>query len=91
MLAQVKGKTYSIEEFLGPLPPEKRLLAKTEGGKNRLYQCVIYLCPGDYHRFHSPTDWNVKARRHFTGNLMLTHFFVCTFISNLILDNTFIP
>ncbi|KAM3180514.1 hypothetical protein ACTXT7_016139 [Hymenolepis weldensis] len=70
MLAQVKGKTYSIEEFLGPLPLEKRLLAKTESGKNRLYQCVVYLCPGDYHRFHSPTDWNVKARRHFTGKLL---------------------
>nr|CDS26949.1 phosphatidylserine decarboxylase [Hymenolepis microstoma] len=70
MLAQVKGKTYGIEEFLGPLLPEKHLRAKAEGTESRLYQCVIYLCPGDYHRFHSPTDWIVKVRRHFTGKLL---------------------
>jgi len=34
---------------------------------NRMYQCIIYLAPGDYHRFHSPTDWTVYARRHFPG------------------------
>lgn len=34
---------------------------------NELYHCVIYLAPGDYHRFHSPTDWTVCHRRHFPG------------------------
>lgn len=33
-----------------------------------LYYCVIYLKPGDYHRIHSPVDWNVLVRRHFSGN-----------------------
>ncbi|XP_060048761.1 phosphatidylserine decarboxylase proenzyme, mitochondrial isoform X2 [Erinaceus europaeus] len=37
---------------------------------NELYQCVIYLAPGDYHCFHSPTDWTVAHRRHFPGSLM---------------------
>ena len=32
-----------------------------------LYHCVIYLSPGDYHRFHSPTEWKIKYRRHFPG------------------------
>ena len=35
-----------------------------------MYQCVIYLAPGDYHRFHSPTTWTPELRRHFTGELL---------------------
>ncbi|XP_074644016.1 phosphatidylserine decarboxylase proenzyme, mitochondrial-like isoform X1 [Tubulanus polymorphus] len=38
--------------------------------ENELYHCVIYLAPGDYHRFHSPTEWNVCYRRHFPGELL---------------------
>lgn len=34
-----------------------------------LYYCVVYLAPGDYHRFHSPVSWVVEARRHFAGEL----------------------
>lgn len=30
---------------------------------------VIYLAPGDYHHYHSPTDWLIKIRRHFPGQL----------------------
>lgn len=37
--------------------------------KSALYYCVIYLAPGDYHRFHSPTSWVVEKRRHFAGEL----------------------
>ncbi|CRG89447.1 hypothetical protein PISL3812_06483 [Talaromyces islandicus] len=36
---------------------------------NALYYCVIYLAPGDYHRFHSPISWVVESRRHFAGEL----------------------
>lgn len=34
-----------------------------------LYYAVVYLAPGDYHRFHSPTNWVVESRRHFAGEL----------------------
>ena len=34
-----------------------------------LYYVVIYLAPGDYHRFHSPVSWVVEKRRHFAGEL----------------------
>ncbi|KAG9294898.1 hypothetical protein G9A89_003238 [Geosiphon pyriformis] len=36
---------------------------------NALFFCVVYLAPGDYHRFHSPTNWVVEYRRHFAGEL----------------------
>ncbi|KAF3920002.1 hypothetical protein ABW21_db0201112 [Orbilia brochopaga] len=38
-------------------------------GTKRLYFAVVYLAPGDYHRFHSPTEWVVETRRHFAGEL----------------------
>ena len=43
-------------------PPAKEV-------QTALYYCVIYLAPGDYHRFHSPVSWVVESRRHFAGEL----------------------
>lgn len=34
-----------------------------------LFYFVVYLAPGDYHRFHSPTSWVASTRRHFAGEL----------------------
>ena len=63
-VGSVKGIHYSVANFLGP---NCRPTVLQPG--NRLYSCVIYLAPGDYHRFHSPTKWIVKSRRHFSGRL----------------------
>lgn len=41
----------------------------SEDRPHRLYYAVVYLAPGDYHRFHSPTNWVVEKRRHFAGEL----------------------
>lgn len=35
----------------------------------QLYYVVLYLAPGDYHRFHSPVSWVCSTRRHFAGEL----------------------
>lgn len=81
---QVKGVTYSLRHFLGEpdWPRSSNSLEKIENDDcrylksllkdpaNDLYQLTIYLAPGDYHRFHSPTDWQIKFRRHFQGKLL---------------------
>lgn len=82
-IEQVKGVDYSLKAFLGPInwqPGEiginldytpiqyRNKLLQSEKGTS-LYHCVIYLAPGDYHRFHSPTEWTAVFRRHFTGKL----------------------
>ncbi|CAH8541970.1 unnamed protein product [Dicrocoelium dendriticum] len=69
VLEQVKGINYSLREFLGPVSFDMDHARSDSRQKNslRLYQCVIYLGPGDCHRFFNPTDWTVLVRRHFPG------------------------
>ena len=50
---------------------------------NVLYHCVIYLAPGDYHRFHSPTDWEIFYRRHFPGELFSVNPSVARWLEGL--------
>jgi phosphatidylserine decarboxylase len=50
---------------------------------NCLYHCVIYLAPGDYHRFHSPADWQVSFRRHFPGELFSVNPAVARWLQGL--------
>ena len=46
---------------------------RTKPGNDTFF-VVIYLAPGDYHRFHSPAAWVVERRRHFVGkDPMLTY------------------
>ncbi|KAL8091245.1 phosphatidylserine decarboxylase proenzyme 1, mitochondrial [Apium graveolens] len=52
-----------------------------------LYYCVIYLKPGDYHRVHSPVDWNINVRRHFSGRLFPVNERATRTIRNLYLEN----
>jgi phosphatidylserine decarboxylase len=51
---------------LGEKPWYSRL---TSDHKTALYYVVVYLAPGDYHRFHSPCAWVAETRRHFAGEL----------------------
>jgi len=59
---QVKGVSYQLDHFLGQGLPSLE--------NRKLYQCVLYLAPGDYHCFHTPADWTIQSRRHFPGELL---------------------
>lgn len=52
-----------------------------------LYFAVVYLAPGDYHRFHSPTNWVVEKRRHFAGELFSVSPYVAKRLANLFVLN----
>ena len=54
---------------------------------NSLYFTVIYLAPGDYHRFHSPTAWVVEKRRHFVGELFSVSPWMAKRLENLFVLN----
>lgn len=52
-----------------------------------LFFAVVYLAPGDYHRFHSPTNWVVEKRRHFAGELFSVSPYVAKRLANLFVLN----
>ncbi|KAJ3081529.1 phosphatidylserine decarboxylase 1 [Quaeritorhiza haematococci] len=54
---------------------------------NALFFCVIYLAPGDYHRFHSPAEWVVEKRRHFAGELFSVSPWMVKVLQNLFVLN----
>uniref|UniRef100_T1JAJ0 Phosphatidylserine decarboxylase n=1 Tax=Strigamia maritima TaxID=126957 RepID=T1JAJ0_STRMM len=78
-LEQVKGVAYTLDSFFGANTWKSELIDNekdstkyhksllTDPLNNELYHYVVYLAPGDYHRFHSPVDWEISFRRHFTG------------------------
>eukprot|EP00055_Hartaetosiga_balthica_P016645 m.105936 g.105936 ORF g.105936 m.105936 type:complete len:343 (+) comp9143_c0_seq2:1-1029(+) len=60
---QVKGVRYNVSHLLGESVGEAQ-----EG--NALFHCVLYLAPGDYHRFHSPVEWTSDKLTHIAGDLL---------------------
>ncbi|PKA64158.1 phosphatidylserine decarboxylase [Apostasia shenzhenica] len=52
-----------------------------------VFYCVLYLWPGDYHRVHSPVDWQVLLRRHFSGHLFPLNERATRSIRNLHIEN----
>lgn len=69
-------------QALPPLQNEWRVAPN-----HKLYFCVIYLAPGDYHRFHSPAPWVVEMRRHFRGELYSVSPYIATRLPNLFVLN----
>lgn len=66
----VKGLNYSVQAFLGLASNDYEEELISDKKNNELYNCIIYLAPGDYHRFHSPAEWLVNSRKHFPGRLL---------------------
>ncbi|CAL1401561.1 unnamed protein product [Linum trigynum] len=67
-------------------PKARDTVKSTSPGKG-LHYCVIYLKPGDYHRIHSPVDWNILVRRHFSGRLYPVNERATRTVRNLYVEN----
>lgn len=87
-LEQIKGARYRLDEFLGDVPAffSSEQQQPTDLGK-KMFHCVLYLAPGDYHRIHAPIDWQVSERRHFPGNLFPVNRVAARLIPSLFVEN----
>ncbi|KAJ3403249.1 phosphatidylserine decarboxylase [Chytriomyces confervae] len=96
----VKGLTYSLDALLGKssncavsdVSDEVATSFNADAHKsvkkgNALHFCVIYLAPGDYHRYHSPADWSVDTRRHFAGEMLSVSPWIVSKLRNLFILN----
>lgn len=66
----IKGRNYSLTElFLGQSPkdfdPIHTFVRKNKD--NKLFQVIIYLAPGDYHRFHAPARMTICKEKRIEG------------------------
>jgi phosphatidylserine decarboxylase len=83
--AQINSIEYSLDRILGQSELKKHDYAHPS--KDGLFFCVVYLAPGDYHRFHSPTAWQVLKQRHFAGELFSVSPWMVRSLRNLFVLN----
>ncbi|KAH7335323.1 phosphatidylserine decarboxylase-domain-containing protein [Rhizoctonia solani] len=76
----------ATELGLSGLPSLRRTTSAVKP-ENELFFAVVYLAPGDYHRFHSPAAWVVERRRHFAGELFSVSPWIARRIANLFVLN----
>ncbi|CAE6402272.1 unnamed protein product [Rhizoctonia solani] len=76
----------AAELGLSGLPSLRRTTSAVKP-ENELFFAVVYLAPGDYHRFHSPAAWVVERRRHFAGELFSVSPWIARRIANLFVLN----
>ncbi|MAJ60714.1 MAG: phosphatidylserine decarboxylase [bacterium TMED88] len=78
-LVQVKGRTYSLADFL----EDPDCAARFEGGSF----ATFYLAPRDYHRFHAPCEARVQKATHVPGQLWPVNRIGLEGISDLFVRN----
>ncbi|KAJ7026160.1 phosphatidylserine decarboxylase 1 [Mycena alexandri] len=86
-LPEALAHDASVAASLGPRPALARSPSISAKPGHALFFAVIYLAPGDYHRFHSPTAWVVEKRRHFVGELFSVSPYVAKRLENLFVLN----
>ncbi|KAJ3551061.1 hypothetical protein NM688_g4942 [Phlebia brevispora] len=89
-VSEVVAHDASVAAQMGVRPTLQRRLSSSVSRvkpENALYFTVIYLAPGDYHRFHSPTAWVVEKRRHFVGDLFSVSPWMAKRLENLFVLN----
>ncbi|KAL5210943.1 hypothetical protein ABZP36_006566 [Zizania latifolia] len=77
------AKSWWRVSVASPKLRDRTLLSPKKG----IFYCVIYLHPGDYHRVHSPVDWHIIKRRHFSGHLFPQNERAVRTIRNLYVEN----
>ncbi len=78
-LPQIKGKRYSLPEFLG----SDKDASRYQGGT----YLHFYLSPQDYHRIHFPVRGKILRSLHFPGTLWPVNNWSWSSISNLFVKN----
>uniref|UniRef100_A0A0E0K7I6 phosphatidylserine decarboxylase n=1 Tax=Oryza punctata TaxID=4537 RepID=A0A0E0K7I6_ORYPU len=81
--ADSNAKSWWRVSVAKPKLRDRTLLSPKKG----IFYCVIYLHPGDYHRVHSPVDWHIIKRRHFSGHLLPQNERAVRTIRNLYVEN----
>ncbi|THH27957.1 hypothetical protein EUX98_g6225 [Antrodiella citrinella] len=86
--AEVVARHASVAAEMGIRSATQRRSSATDiKPGNELFFTVIYLAPGDYHRFHSPAAWVVEKRRHFVGDLFSVSPWMARRLENLFVLN----
>lgn len=88
-LNMTESVNVALDAGIRPLlhrTPSQSAVQKVKEG-NELFFAVVYLAPGDYHRFHSPTAWVVEKRRHFAGELYSVSPYIAKRLAGLFVLN----